>query len=80
MYEIAISGRICDTGIPRRWVAIRSEKSKILLHVPFTDILRVFRLFEQDILRIMTQIKIFSIVCIVEMLGCCKKMISSQIR
>lgn len=62
MYGIAISWRIYDTGIPRRWVAIRSEKSKIFLHVPFTDILRVFSLFEQDILQIMMQIKIFSIV------------------
>lgn len=62
MYGIAISWRIYGTGIPRRWVAIRSEKSKIFLHVPFTDILRVFRLFEQDILQIMMQIKIFSIV------------------
>lgn len=58
MYEIAISWRICDTGIPRRWVAIRSEKSKILLHVPFTDILRDFRLFEQDILHIMTLVNL----------------------
>lgn len=62
VYGIAISWRIYDTGIPRRWVAIRSEKSKIFLHVPFTDILRAFRLFEQDILHIMTQIKIFSII------------------
>lgn len=38
------------------------KNPRFFLHVPFTDILRVFRLFEQDILQIMMQIKIFSIV------------------